>query len=654
MLGDFDPELDAFVELFARRKTPYIRRSLGGNWQTIHHALARDEVVKHLLADQLPGVPAIWIGTRAWERTMHAAIDVDFRGDTKDYKQRCQHAEEILLSLGIPENRMLICPSPSGGRHYRIFFQRPVFTDYLPIVFGMAGLPLAPGQFEVFPSETKGLRLPFGHIPGQPHDPMEWVRFIRDYGSKVVSRVNWDQLVKRAQTLYQRQPITPSEQAATKSASPVRKELPSVGLGMPKRNRLDASGSSAHVANNHQAARVNQSRTKTVAAARIEQIWNQGITKKGTRVGLTKQLAWHLILVDRLSVEEATRRLVEWVYSTGRCTSKDVQADLARGSRMVEQQTAEIVRWFKKRREEDGVFPVYRFATGEIGHIIKAVEALPTELRLVRARFMIDFLNVAKRCGSKSENGFECRPSVDGIIKKWKNCKGGTKYKSHLDWSIQAGLIRMTKEKSQRAHRPRTYVVVVPHVSIQECSLTYRDVLNHIGCVLSQDDVQPSDAPSQVSAVGYKELVPRGTEGDWNQAGDRSREELEGEKDSLRRSSEMDHLGPTTIPDIKPLEAGLNHVDADHGKPTVESSISTSCSSRQASCRGIFPQPEYKECTGTDLAEGSSAGTGREQAVQGLGYRPTGPLHSLCQGHPFSSGDKLPSGCPLSPDQLWL
>jgi len=38
MLGDCDAELDTFTKLFARRKIPYIRRSLEGNWHTNQHA----------------------------------------------------------------------------------------------------------------------------------------------------------------------------------------------------------------------------------------------------------------------------------------------------------------------------------------------------------------------------------------------------------------------------------------------------------------------------------------------------------------------------------------------------------------------------------------------------------------------------------------
>jgi len=78
---------------------------------------------------------------------MHAAIDVDFRGDREDYERRCRHVERVLLSLGIPANRMLICPSPSGGRHYRIFFKKPVFTCQLPIVFEIVSSGLTGGQF---------------------------------------------------------------------------------------------------------------------------------------------------------------------------------------------------------------------------------------------------------------------------------------------------------------------------------------------------------------------------------------------------------------------------------------------------------------------------------------------------------------------------
>ena len=146
MLGGFEADLETFMRLFVPRVSPYIHRRTGGSWCTVHHALRRDEVVKHLLADRIPGVKPVWVGARAFRTTLHAAIDVDFREDKEDFERRCKMAERVLLRLGVPRRRMLVYATPSGGRHYRIFFRRPVFTDQLPNLFEMAGLPLAPGQ----------------------------------------------------------------------------------------------------------------------------------------------------------------------------------------------------------------------------------------------------------------------------------------------------------------------------------------------------------------------------------------------------------------------------------------------------------------------------------------------------------------------------
>ena len=83
----------------------------------------------------------------------------------------------------------------------------------------MADPRLTLGQFEVFPGETQGFRLPFGYIPGKAYDPTEWVRFIRAYMDGTFSRVSWEQLVKRAENRQQRRARAAFRSAITEKAS---------------------------------------------------------------------------------------------------------------------------------------------------------------------------------------------------------------------------------------------------------------------------------------------------------------------------------------------------------------------------------------------------------------------------------------------------
>ena len=59
LLGDFEAELKVFFGLFAPRWSPYIYRRSGTGWYTVGHALRQDDVVKHLLADRIPGANPI-------------------------------------------------------------------------------------------------------------------------------------------------------------------------------------------------------------------------------------------------------------------------------------------------------------------------------------------------------------------------------------------------------------------------------------------------------------------------------------------------------------------------------------------------------------------------------------------------------------------
>ena len=310
-LGGHKHELEVFCGLFARRRFPYVMQRHRGNeppvWRTVDHKLTDDLVYRHLLANHLP-VDPIWVGTRAWDETLFMAIDVDFHGDAQDFVGRCKKVERVLYILGIPRRSWLIQETPSGGRHYYVFFQDPVVTWEINQVLELVNLRHINGQYEHYPSETQGLRLPFGWIPGTAHDPEAWLRFIRSYESGEFPRVNWDRCRERAEKWSDRDLANPNWQSSSsaKAAS---------GLAVGRQSQ-PSSPSHMGIPKATQAA-MEQAR-RLAARPDIAGLLEDGIQATGTRVDLTKKLAWHFIFVRGISEKGTADQLIEWVYRTGR------------------------------------------------------------------------------------------------------------------------------------------------------------------------------------------------------------------------------------------------------------------------------------------------------------------------------------------------
>ena len=636
MLGGFESELEVFIKLFAPRKTPYISRHNGAGWQTVHHALQQDDVVRHLLANRIPGVEPIWIGTGAWKRTMHAAIDVDLRGDEGDFKRRCKQAEKVLRRLGITKERMLICSSPSGGRHYRFFFRRPVFTDQLPNLFEMAGLPLEAGKFEVFPSETKHFRLPFGHTAGRPHNSTEWVEFIQAYQDRRFPRVNWDQMVRRAQNIQQRSQVTPTEQQKGELQTAHSPKSRALVLGLPKGRGLGVGNHRSTPAVVPRRSGLRDTTDLELSRRQIQKTWMSGIVEPGTRLSLTKSLAWHLIFAERLSAAEVSRMLIEWVYRTGRNTSKDVQADLCGGSRKVEEQTCKIVEWYESQRRENRFRPRRVFVKQELDHIIRSVSVLPEALRFIRARFILDFLNFAKKRGLRSKAGYECMPSVDGVIKKWENCRNASHYKPHLDWAVKAGLIVFVKEKSQRAHRPRTYAVAVPITSYEDWSLGYQEGLDYLQEALAVGLLPSVEMPSHSNPDGYRgiaSLVPREF---CNQPGDRCGEKVEAVGDPqaseiVKGFAEAHAYKAGPVDTDLPTNVGEG---SDYGNDSVHITILSNGCTSDGSNPERSSECQHQGSPTACLAGSPSTSSSSQQAIQGMDGRSTCRLSASSEDVP--------------------
>ncbi len=503
-----DPEdFQAFVNLFARRRSPYIRQAWGSGWTTVNHKLSDDLIVQHLLGDKLAGKRPIWIGTRSFEATKFVAIDVDCRGDSADFVQRCNQCEHVLYSLGIPREDWLVRRSPSGGRHYFIFFRELVFADQLPGLFELAGLRLASGKFEIYPSENQGFRVPFGYDP-IGDSSLSWRDFIRKYRSGRIRRVSWSAMWRRAESLAQRRTACRSMHMETPQ---IRKAPLQAKLGLPQRFRMTNKAATA----TKQVAEASNPRQETFVnrpnklAPDISEIWAAGITEVGTRVSVTKLLAWHLVFAKRLPESEVLALLVPWIYETGKGTSKTVSADLQIGTRHAEKQTREIVRWYVQRRTERPHTTGLRFTQSEIETYVRATEALPTSEKYRHFRFALDFCKFAKSTGKLDDRGWVCLPSVEGIIKKWNDCSSGNSYKPRLDWAIASGLAVLVREKAQSHRRPRTFAFAAIAAQTGERSFSFDEALDY-GLQLIASRPAPQASSGRQHSDDYQIVSPRG------------------------------------------------------------------------------------------------------------------------------------------------
>ena len=344
--------------------------------------------------------------------------------------------------------------------HLRIFFDQRVPVKSLLIAMQMVGLKHAPGKIEIFPSQTQGMRLPFGFIPGRKHNPSSWVGFIRKYRRKQWPIVNWVQFKSQAklQGRLRRRRRT-SSQTVPHGLEPHKRQR--------QVTRKDATPSAIRETTseveeqNKRFLDLVSNEIKSVDEA--QELWRLGIRLPGTRTICTQCLAWHLIYVKRLTVAEAIAELVDWVYRTGAITSRDVQEDLRTAQRKVETQIKKCVEWMATHPTRSPKVLQSRSHVGidELATVMQLTEPfaeansalLPAALRLLR---------YAKLHGEIVNNFWEVILSINGVVRKWPECRGSNKYKAVMDVLQSCGLITMTKDKAQsqnKTGRPRTYRV---------------------------------------------------------------------------------------------------------------------------------------------------------------------------------------------------
>lgn len=551
ILGGTPADLAAFADLFAPRRTDYsLTRPRSGNprdWTAGRGRLSDGRIVRHLLGARLPGRPPQWVAVRAWDWTRFVVIDVDLRGDRADFDRRCAEVEAALDRLGVPPESRLVTATPSGGRHYFFFPNGRIRTAEITPTLALVGIAASKGRYEVFPSTSHAIRLPFGHMPGRPHDPDAWIRFVRS----PPPGVNWEECKRRAAEYARASrrsvpaPASGHRSAPAKSRQGLRSASHNRAIGLPKQAR-------------DKLRRYRELLGRPIGSpAEAEELWRLGILEPGTRHEALLRVAWHFVFVRGADEDEAAEAVTDWAYRTGATTSEDVRRDLARGTRRVEADVREMVRFFVRRRDEQGTFTRPRLAPTEVAHLAAAVAPLPPRDRRLHGRFLLEFLNFAKSKGREVPGGWECRIAAAGVMRTWPGCSG-RRYKRYLDRAREVGVIELTREKwrsADRTGRPRTFRIAVPATAAADRTLTRDDAwaLFERACL---------NAPSRRWAAG-----------DTGNKSDTYRVGLPPQEEDHPNTDQAAGPDPTTVRADQPVPAGTGPQVPTPDRPPVRATL---------------------------------------------------------------------------------
>lgn len=508
-----EERLQDFADLFSYRYTEGIITQVGQGpraWTKLRGAIAPWYIARHLLADRIPTLPPQWVGARSFPTTRFFAIDVDadrspeqMLADKYDianmddddrafllnqarprkakaklpFEDRCRYVEEVLRWVGIdPEDplQVLIQPTPSGGRHYYVFLDAPYYLDQLRWVLDSIGFKHSPGEVEFFPSTGRGLRLPFGHVPGQPHDPTAWIKFIDNYRSRRIRRFSIQEMydaIDRHRHVADSPLKQPTRQTKTIYVN-VQGQRPLHGIPKRERQAIERYQQLVHDG------------PKSMQEA--QELFDLGILLPSTRNTILNHLAANLIWFKGLAADEATEQLATWAYDW-RHDSKDIRDDLQNGTRKVAKQIAAMCAWYAERKKPESHTNADRplFAQAELISLRAHLQTLPPEDRTKQVHFLLSFLRFAKLHGKPAENGagWEAAPAINAVVKQWEGCRHGNSYRKRLDHAEAAGILTMIREKWQNPRgqgRARTYRLAVPIVSREEWGVDYNAALEFL------------------------------------------------------------------------------------------------------------------------------------------------------------------------------
>lgn len=526
-----EARFNAFKDLFARRLGDASQtKARGGpkDWTALHGLVERNHVARHLLADRVPTLRPQWLAARSFKTARYFAFDVDAHGvkGQRTFERRCRRVEDALRSVGIdPDDplQVLVQRTPSGGRHYYVFFDDRYFLDNCADLWNSLGLNPIPGEIEFFPSESHALRLPFGHIPDAERDPRAWIKFIDNYTSRRFKRFNLPTLYEAA---HRPMPTAPASQPKRNTFGPAHTATardviaPTAYLGIPKSQcqprpaatRTDATTVPIHPDADARFLELIEQGPKSLAEA--EELLNLGIRIPGTRNAALKILAAHHVWFRGLSAQRSAEILTAWAYDP-RHESKDIRYDLDHGTTRVATDIASMCAWYEERNEPQPGVAAFRphedtnpqFAQAEIEALRSLVASVPPELRHGQANFLLSFMGFAKRHGRPNPDGkgWEAAPAVARVIRGWPGCNH-SKYKPHMRRATEAGLFAMTKEKYQappgQKGRARTYCLSVPVVAQEGWTLDYDAALK----ALTENRTVDPEIPTPVPSFGVNTL----------------------------------------------------------------------------------------------------------------------------------------------------
>lgn len=456
--------IEDYRRLFAYRYTGAIVTRVGQGpraWTKLPKRLGTNHIIRHLLGDCIPGLEPVWFGARGLSRSWWFCLDVDAdrspsRTEKPTFAERLVNVQRALRRMGIdPDDprQVLPLPTPSGGRHLYVFLDAGYHLEMIHDLLESAGLKHTPGEVEIFPAVNQGLRLPFGFIPGQPHRLHAWIQFIDDYRngrihrfSVAALRTNLDRHCDR----WARQAQSVRIKGTRPVAPPVVREVTPALADVPERYReLLARG------------------IHTTGEA--EELLALGVRAEGTRTQVLKHLAAHLVWFRHRSADEAAAFLTTWAMDS-RHRSKDIAADLAKGTTHVAAQIANMCRWYGARKQtslpsQHGPVAV-RFALSELERLLPTLQDLDSDEKRSQAGFLLYFLAFAKRHGKPTpeRSAWDAAPAINAVVRKWPDCSH-MNYKTRIGHAVASGVLTLVKDKWQNPSgkgRARTYRLHVP------------------------------------------------------------------------------------------------------------------------------------------------------------------------------------------------
>ena len=491
--------LKDFADLFAPRKDQPIATRAGQDhrsFSTLPCLLTHKHIVRHLLADRRFSLNPKWFGARSDYSALFFCLDIDPDRDHKtphaSFSKRCVKVERALRKMGIDvrdPRQVLIQLSPSGGRHYYVFFDQLNPIEEYHRLLQAAGLRHISSQIEFFPSMTQGLRLPFGHLPGRDHDPNAWIQFTDDYKNGRIRRHSLNILMDRLSRVKKKssRDKSPSEKPSTSSQEARECKI----LGVPK--RFQTRSSSARRAITGAYTETERYRELIENGIKLFQdakdLERLGIRLPGTRNTALNLLAAHHVWFLHETAEEAAEYLIRWSMDS-RHDSKDIQSDLETVTTIVSKQLGYMCSWYADKKKTSqapraSALLEKLYSREELDALRPSVLGLAEPDRVPQAHFLLHFLSYAKTQGwpALDHSGREAAVAINEVVKKWPGCRGKNYYKVRMTRAEVAGIFRMVREKWHNHAGPgraRTYRLTVPLTDQAEASIDYDGAIAYL------------------------------------------------------------------------------------------------------------------------------------------------------------------------------